>query len=123
MAEDRQDAALSAHSLTAEQGISSFAAPSFAGLGAFSLNGGVYAARPPVSLADSRPFVKDGGLRRVPRWLEPRPDEEFLRYFGMIRLRKSGGLPGWVGENEICEANQALRFRAASAPSAPTMNG
>jgi len=61
-------------------------------------------------LADSRPFVKNSGLRRVPRWLEPRPDEEFLRYFGMIRLRKSGGLPGWVGENEICEANQALRF-------------
>ncbi len=61
-------------------------------------------------LADSRPFVQDSGLRRVPRWLEPRPDEEFLRYFGMIRLRKSGGLPGWVGENEICEANQALRF-------------
>ncbi len=61
-------------------------------------------------LADSRPFVKDSGLRRIPRWLEPRPDEEFLRYFGMIRLRKSGGLPGWVGENEICEANQALRF-------------
>ncbi|OQA43227.1 MAG: hypothetical protein BWY52_01946 [Chloroflexi bacterium ADurb.Bin325] len=61
-------------------------------------------------LADSRPFVKDSGLRRVPGWLEPRPDEEFLRYFGMIRLRKSGGLPGWVGENEICEANQALRF-------------
>ncbi len=61
-------------------------------------------------LADSRPFVKDSGLRRIPRWLEPRPDEEFLRYFGMIRLRKSGGLPGWVGENEVCEANQALRF-------------
>jgi hypothetical protein len=61
-------------------------------------------------LADSRPFVKDSGLRRIPGWLEPRPDEEFLRYFGMIRLRKSGGLPGWVGENEVCEANQALRF-------------
>ncbi len=31
----------------------------------------------------------------------------------MIRTRKKGGLEGWIGENEICEADRALRFQGA----------
>jgi hypothetical protein len=43
-------------------------------------------------------------------WPLPTPDTEFVRYFGSIRIRRRGGVEGWVGENEICEAGNALRF-------------
>jgi hypothetical protein len=43
-------------------------------------------------------------------WPFPTPDTEFVRYFGSIRIRKRGGIEGWVGESEICEAGKALRF-------------
>jgi len=61
-------------------------------------------------LADSRPFLNiDSGLLKRPTW--PRPAAtEFVRHFGSIRGRKLGGVKGWVGENDICEAVQALKF-------------
>ncbi|MEP0798201.1 hypothetical protein NDI44_27125 [Trichocoleus sp. DQ-A3] len=43
-------------------------------------------------------------------WPLPTPDAEFVRYFGTIRRRKRGGVEGWIGESEICEADKALRF-------------
>lgn len=45
-----------------------------------------------------------------PIWPFPTPDTEFVRCFGSIRTRKRGGIEGWVGENVICEASNALRF-------------
>ncbi|MBL8204338.1 MAG: hypothetical protein JNM09_08915 [Blastocatellia bacterium] len=62
-------------------------------------------------LADSRGFL--GGNNQVlgrPTWPAAAPDEDFVRSFGSIRRRKLGGVQGWIGEGEICEANRALRF-------------
>lgn len=62
-------------------------------------------------LADSRRFIGENtGLLSRPVWPSPSPDIDFVRYFGSIRTRMGGGLRGW-GENLICEADNALRFR------------
>lgn len=61
-------------------------------------------------LADSRGFLPDSGRLAKPAWLVPRPDVDFVRHFGAVRLRPSGGLSGWVGENEICEAKRSISF-------------
>jgi hypothetical protein len=42
-------------------------------------------------------------------------DEDFIRSFGIVRRRWSGGLGGWIGEADVCDARRALRFE----PSAP----
>lgn len=61
--------------------------------------------------ADSRRFLGDyTGLLDRPAWPSPEPEYEFVRSFGSIQTRRRGGLLGWVGENEICEADRALRF-------------
>lgn len=61
--------------------------------------------------ADSRAFL-DGKVTLLgrPTWPSVSPDADFVRSFGSIRRRRLGGLPGWVGESAICEANRALRF-------------
>ncbi|MDP3182569.1 MAG: hypothetical protein Q8M54_07085 [Desulfobaccales bacterium] len=61
-------------------------------------------------LADSRKFLKNSYQLKVPFWPLPTPDVEFVRHFGIVRIRKGGGVEGWVGENEICEADCALKF-------------
>jgi hypothetical protein len=61
--------------------------------------------------ADSRAFLdEETGLLSRPTWPVPSADCEFVRFFGTIRSRKNGGLKGWVGENQVCEAERALRF-------------
>jgi hypothetical protein len=62
-------------------------------------------------IADSRKFISayTGRLNR-PAWPSPEPEYEFVRSFGSIQTRGRGGLLGWVGENEICEADRVLRF-------------
>lgn len=60
--------------------------------------------------ADLREFLDDTGKLISPIWPLPTPDKEFVRHFGSIRIRKLGGIEGWIGENEICEANRALKF-------------
>jgi hypothetical protein len=60
--------------------------------------------------ADLRKFIGNTGQLEYPVWPLPTPDTEFVRYFGSIRIRRRGGVEGWVGENEICEAGNALRF-------------
>ena len=63
-------------------------------------------------LADSRAFLGSQVLMHGrPNWPEPaKPDWDFVRSFGCVRIRKGGGLGGWIGENAICEASRALRF-------------
>ncbi|MCP3683267.1 MAG: hypothetical protein GY861_11315 [bacterium] len=60
--------------------------------------------------ADSRKFLNNTRCLSVPGWPLPTPDIEFVRYFGSVRTRKASGLHDWVGENEVCEGNKALRF-------------
>jgi hypothetical protein len=60
--------------------------------------------------ADSRKFVENSRRLLIPSWPSPTPDSEFVRYFGPVRVRRGGGINGWVGENEVCEADRALRF-------------
>ena len=62
-------------------------------------------------IADSRAFVDfDAGKLNRPLWPVPLVDQDFVRSFGMIRRQWSGGLTGWIGENEICDAHRALRI-------------
>ncbi len=61
-------------------------------------------------LADLRGFVADTGRLQKPGWPLPTPDQEFVRSFGAIRYRPRGGLAGWLGENEICEAARSVRL-------------
>lgn len=61
-------------------------------------------------IADSRSFLSNTGRLQKPGWPFPTPDEEFIRSYGPVRIRPQGGLAGWVGENEICEAAHAVRL-------------
>ncbi|MDO8140979.1 MAG: hypothetical protein Q6358_05725 [Candidatus Brocadiales bacterium] len=61
-------------------------------------------------IADSRGFVENTGRLRKPLWPLPTPDKEFVRTYGAIRTRPGGGLDGWLGENEICEASRSIRL-------------
>jgi hypothetical protein len=63
-------------------------------------------------LADSRKLIDAADVLRSPVWPLPMPSVEFVRYFGGIQYRKQGGVIGWLGENPICEAENALRFSA-----------
>ncbi len=45
-----------------------------------------------------------------PSWPIPTPDNDFIRYSGTVRVRKCGGIKGWVGENEVCEADRFMRL-------------
>lgn len=59
--------------------------------------------------ADARAFVPNTKVLELPSWSYP--EHEFVRNFGAIRYRKKGGLEGWVGENEICEARKVFEFK------------
>lgn len=62
-------------------------------------------------IADSRIFLNEPtGVLGRPTWPSPDPYSEFVRSFGGIKVRGRGGVQGWVGENEICEAKHAIRF-------------
>lgn len=62
------------------------------------------------TFADTRKFLENTGRLDVPGWPLPTPDSEFVRCFGSIRKRRRGGIEGWIGEDEVCEADRALRF-------------
>jgi hypothetical protein len=63
-------------------------------------------------LADSREFVAfDTGKLVRPVWPIPLADHDFIRSFGMVRSRWNGGVTGWIGESQVCDAHNALRFR------------
>jgi hypothetical protein len=60
---------------------------------------------------DIRSFVEANVPRvHAPSWPAPIPTEEFVRSFGVIRQRLNGGLSGWIGESEYCDARRAVLF-------------
>lgn len=59
---------------------------------------------------DLRGFAEASGRLAKPGWPIPSPDDEFVRFSGAVRVRKLGGLCGWLGENEVCEANRLIRL-------------
>lgn len=62
-------------------------------------------------LADIRLFVGNNtGKLALPFWPSPSPYREFVRAFGSIKPRGKGGVRGWIGESEICDAGRAVRF-------------
>ena len=62
-------------------------------------------------LSDTRLFFSEDTGRLVrPTWPVPEPYKDFVRSFGMVRTRSKGGVSGWIGENEICDAHSALNF-------------
>lgn len=63
-------------------------------------------------MADLRGFIRTTGRLSKPGWPLPTPDKEFVRTYGAVRIRPRGGLSGWIGENEICEATRAIRLSA-----------
>lgn len=63
-------------------------------------------------MADSRGFIETTGRLRKPGWPLPTADNEFVRTYGAVRRRPKGGLSGWVGENDICEAVHSIRLSA-----------
>ena len=71
-----------------------------------------------IPLTDIRDFVNGYTWKiPVPSW--PRPiflaknnkQDWFIRQFGKIKPRRKGGLPGWLGEDEICDAKNAIRIQ------------
>jgi len=64
-------------------------------------------------LADCRRFINtDTGVLYRPGWPRPTVDDEFVRSFGAVRVRLGGGVHGWLGEDNVCEARRAVRFPA-----------
>ncbi len=62
-------------------------------------------------VADSRAFLDiDTGVLNRPLWPDPIADKDFVRTVGAVRQRWRGGIPGWIGENKVCEAHQAIHF-------------
>ena len=63
-------------------------------------------------LADSRTFINTDGRTKKPAWPYGESDMDFVRFFGILRERRAGGLSSWGSENEnvICEARRALTF-------------
>lgn len=59
---------------------------------------------------DLRGFSNKAERLTKPGWPIPTPDDEFIRFSGAVRVRKLGGLCGWLGENEVCEANRFIRL-------------
>lgn len=62
-------------------------------------------------IVDNRQFVESNTqYLKYPVWPIPKPNKDFVRYFGVIGRRWRGGLTGWLAEDLICEADQAIRF-------------
>lgn len=60
--------------------------------------------------SDIRDFFTPTARLDKPSWPIPSPDDEFIRFSGAVRVRKLGGLCGWLGENEVCDANRFIRL-------------
>jgi len=64
-----------------------------------------------IPLADLRPFERDAtGQLTVPTWPIPNLNREFIRGFGPVSKRLSGGIEDWQGESVFCKASRAVRI-------------
>jgi hypothetical protein len=63
-----------------------------------------------VPIVDLRGFTADASRLPFPGWPAPEADKDFLRAFGAVRRRPSGGLNGWLGEAAICEVKRGVKF-------------
>ncbi|MBK8047848.1 MAG: hypothetical protein IPK16_12390 [Anaerolineales bacterium] len=62
-------------------------------------------------ISDIRGFLSAAtGRMGRPSWPQPKQDEEFIRSFGMVHERYSGGIGDWVDEGKLCVANRAVRI-------------
>ena len=62
-------------------------------------------------IIDLRPFADPSAPRLLrPTWPDPDPRADYVRGFGPVRPRPRGGVPGWGGEDLVCEAYQPLTF-------------
>ncbi len=63
-----------------------------------------------VPLADMRDFLPSTVPRLArPQWPNAQAPE-FIRNFGGVRPRGKGGIGNWIGENDICGADNAIKF-------------
>lgn len=64
-------------------------------------------------LADLRTFVPGGdGRTERPAWPAAQADVDFVRSVGGVKLRRRGGMAGWIGEDVHCDAAGCVRFAA-----------
>ncbi len=63
-----------------------------------------------IPIIDARGFVDSTTRLLRPGWPAPEVGGEFVRAFGPVRRRPSGGLNGWLGEAAICDASKGVRF-------------
>lgn len=61
-------------------------------------------------IADMRPYVPGAVRLAAPEFLAPLPGQDFVRAFGTLVSRPSGGLAPWAGENVYGRAAGAIRF-------------
>jgi hypothetical protein len=64
-----------------------------------------------LPLCDMRPLLQTATLERSPPWPEPVPGRHFVRMFGGVRDRVSGGVSAWTGEERFCDASKAVRLQ------------
>jgi hypothetical protein len=68
-------------------------------------------------ITDIRRFLpEETGKLAKPIWPSPKPYDHFVRSFGQVMRRGKGGASGWVGENEICDAHNALKLDLRVSP-------
>lgn len=63
-----------------------------------------------IPIVDLRGFATTADRLPLPGWPAPDPDKDFLRSFGAVRRRPSGGINGWLGEAAVCEVDRGVRF-------------
>lgn len=70
----------------------------------------IFCAQYPI--ADIRQLLNSQsyGLLGIPKWPIPDSEDDFVRHFGGIKIRKKGGLLLLGGEDKICRAKRAVRF-------------
>lgn len=64
-----------------------------------------------IPLLDLRGFEPNTGRLRKPTWPIPDQSTDFVRNFGAIVQRPLRGLNGWLGEDLVCNAKNALRCK------------
>lgn len=62
-------------------------------------------------LADCRELIPKAFKLAKPLWPAASSHGDFIRALGPIKMRRRGGLPGWIGENLVCEGWNGIKFK------------